>query len=99
MVVFDIRALDDRNEELLSTRMGFQDVLPDNLAREEDNSPARDAHFFDMAIYRGLVAFFRAIDQDDKAALSKLYLKIDAGQQAAFGHFRAKYRRAFGRPV
>jgi hypothetical protein len=99
MVVFDVRVVDDRNEELVSTRMGFQDDLPDTLAREDDNSPARDAHFFDMAIYRGLVAFFRAIDRDDKAALSRLYVKVDATQQAAYGRLRTKYRQAFGRPV
>jgi len=58
MVVLDIKVKDDTNQDILTLRMGYQDEQPDALAREDDNSPARDAHFFDMAIYRGMSLFF-----------------------------------------
>ena len=91
----DVKVLDDRNEEIVALRVGYQDDLPDALAREEDNSPARDAHFFDMAIYRGLQTFFSAIDKDDKALLARVFVKPDAKQQGGLSEFRRKYRQAF----
>lgn len=94
MVVIDLNVLDDRNEEVLTLRIGYQDDQPDSLAREEDLVPARDAHFFDMAIYRGLQAAFSAIDRQDKAALAKLFIKPDAEQQRRIDKFRSVYQKA-----
>ncbi len=94
MVVIEVKALDDRNEEILAMRFGYQDDHPDTLAREEDLVPARDAHFFDMAIYRGLLAFFSALDRQDMEALAKLYIKSDAEQQQRIERFRNLYQRA-----
>lgn len=97
MVVLEIRVLDDQNEELLMLRLGYQDPLPDALAREEDNSPARDAHFFDMAIYRGLQILFTGIDKNDNAMLAQVFVKPDARQQKGIDEFRRRYRQAFGK--
>jgi hypothetical protein len=94
MVVIDVKVLDDRNEDLLALRLGYQDDQPDSLAREGDNSPARDAHFFDMAIYRGLQTLFSAIDRDDKALLAKVFVKPDAKQQDAIDRFKRQYQKA-----
>ena len=93
-VVLDVKALDDRNEELVSLRMGYQDDQPDTLAREEDLVPARDAHFFDMAIYRGLLTLFSAIDKQDQAQLGKVFVKPNAEQQKRIDRFRNQYQKA-----
>lgn len=95
MVVIDVRILDDRNDEIIAVRLGYQDDLSDALAREEDNSPARDAHFFDMAIYRGLQTLFGGIDRNDKTLLAKVFVKPDARQQEGLNEFRRRYRKAF----
>jgi hypothetical protein len=94
MVVMDVQVMDDRNEEVLALRLGYQDEQPDALAREEDNSPARDAHFFDMAIYRGLQTLFSGIDKDDKAQLAKVFVKPDAKQQESIDRFKRQYQKA-----
>lgn len=99
IVVFDIKVKDDRNEEIFSTRMGYQDDQPDALAREEDNSPARDAHFFDMAIYRGLLMLFSGIEKEDLGLLTKVFVKPNQQQAQAISAFRARYRKAFGKGV
>ena len=93
-VVMDVKALDDQNKEIVAFRMGYQDEQPDTLAREEDLLPARDAHFFDMAIYRGLQTLFSAIDKQDKALLAKVFVKPDAEQQGRIERFRRQYQRA-----
>ena len=95
MVVIDLRILDDRNEEIVALRLGYQDDQSDALAREEDNSAARDAHFFDMAIYRGLQTLFGGIDKNDKSLLAKVFVKPDAKQQDGLTEFRRRYRQAF----
>jgi hypothetical protein len=95
MVVIDIKILDDRNEELVAVRVGYQDENPDALAREEDNSPARDAHFFDMAIYRALQTLFAGIDKEDKEQLARVFVKPDANQQRGLSEFRRRYRQAY----
>ena len=95
MVVMNIRILDDSNEELVAVRLGYQDERADALAREEDNSPARDAHFFDMAIYRGLQTLFAGIEKNDGAMLAKVFVKPDERQQKGLLEFRRRYRRAF----
>lgn len=97
IIVVDIKVKDDRNEDLLSIRMGYQDDQPDALAKEEDNSPARDAHFFDMAIYRGLSYFFSGIEKDDLSVLAKVFVKPDQQQTQAISNFRNRYRKAFGK--
>ncbi len=94
MVVLDLKVLDDRNEEVLSLRMGYQDEVPDSLAAEQELVPARDAHFFDMAIYRGLTTLFTGIDKQDKALLAKVFVTPDADQQKRLDTFRAKYQKA-----
>lgn len=94
LVVMEVKVLDDRNEEVVSLRFGYQDEQPDTLAREEDLVPARDAHFFDMAIYRGLLALFSAIDRQDKAGLAKLFIKPDAELQARIDNFKRIYQKA-----
>lgn len=94
LVVIEVKALNDRNDEVLALRFGYQDDQPDTLAREEDLVPARDAHFFDMAIYRGLVSFFSALDRQDKAALAKLFVKADGEQQKRIDNFKTIYQRA-----
>jgi len=93
-VVMDVKVLDDQNREIVALRMGYQDDQPDSLAREEDLVPARDAHFFDMAIYRGLQTLFLAIDKQDKALLAKVFVKPDADQQGRIDRFRSQYQRA-----
>lgn len=95
MVVIDIKILDDRNEELVAVRVGYQDENPDALARKEDNSPARDAHFFDMAIYRALQTLFAGIDKEDKEQLARVFVKPDANQQRGLSEFRRRYRQAY----
>lgn len=94
IVVLDIKALDDRDQPVVSLRMGYSDDQPDVVTREEDVVPARDAHFFDMAIYRGLQALFSAIDRQDGAGLEKLFVKPDAAQQKGLDKFRSQYRKA-----
>jgi hypothetical protein len=94
IVVIDVQVMDDRNEEVFALRLGYQDDQPDALAREEDNSPARDAHFFDMAIYRGLLTFFSGIDKGDKTQLAKVYVKPDAKQQEGIDRFKRQYQKA-----
>ena len=94
LVVMDIKAFNDRNEEILSLRCGYQDEQPDTVAREEDISPARDAHFFDMAIYRGLVSLFSSIERKDVQGLSKLFVKTDSDSLRAIENFRSTYQRA-----
>lgn len=93
-VVMDVRALDDRNEEIVTLRMGYQDDQPDTIAKEEDLVPARDAHFFDMAIYRGLQTLFSAIDKRDQVQLAKVFVKPDAEQQKRIERFRVQYQKA-----
>jgi hypothetical protein len=93
-VVMDVKAVDDQNREIVAFRMGYQDDQPDTLAREEDLVPARDAHFFDMAIYRGLQTLFSAIDRQDKAQLARVFVKPDAEQQGRIDRFRNQYQRA-----
>lgn len=97
IVVLDIKIKDDRDEEIVVLRMGYQDEQPDALAREEDNSPARDAHFFDMGIYRGLQTLFSGIDKDDRSILAKVSVKPDGKLQSGLELFRSKYRKAFGK--
>jgi hypothetical protein len=94
MVVMDVKVLDDQNEEVVALRLGYQDDQPDALAKEEDNSPARDAHFFDMAIYRGLQTLFSGIDKGDKTQLAKVFVKPDAKQQEAIDRFKRQYQKA-----
>lgn len=94
LVVMEIRALDDRNEEVFGMRFGYQDEMPDTLAREEDLVPERDTHFFDMAIYRGLNSFFTALDRQDLPALTKLFVKADAEQLKRIEKFKRMYQKA-----
>lgn len=94
MVVLDVKVLDDRNEEVLALRMGYQDEVPDSLASEQELVPARDAHFFDMAIYRGLTTLFTGIDRQDKSLLAKVFVKPDSEQQKRLDAFRNKYQKA-----
>jgi hypothetical protein len=94
MAVFEVTALDDRGTEVLSMRFGSQDPQPDTLAREEDLVPARDVHFFDMTLYRGLHKFFSAINTINKAAFTQLLIDLDAEQQSRVERFRTIYRRA-----
>lgn len=95
MVVIDVRVLNDRNEEMVAFRLGYQDDQADALAREEDNSAARDAHFFDMAIYRGLQTLFGGVDKNDRVQLARVFVKPDAQQQEGLNEFRRRYRNAF----
>lgn len=95
MVVMDVRVLDDQNQEIVTLRAGYLDDQPDTLAREEDLVPARDAHFFDMAIYRGLQSLFSAVDKQDTARLAKLFIKPDAAQQKGIERFRNQYQKAY----
>jgi hypothetical protein len=94
MVVIELAALNDRNEEILSLRFGYQDETPDTLAREEDLLPERDVHFFDMAIYRGLNSLFSALGQQDYETLKKMFVKVDAEQQRKIERFKSIYQRA-----
>lgn len=93
-VVLEVRALDDRDEEIVSLRAGYQDDVADALARQEDNSPARDAHFLDMAIYRCLQTLFNGIARNDEAELAKVFVKPDAQQRQRIERFRSKYQQA-----
>ncbi len=94
IVVFDIEALDVDNKQILKLRMGYQDEQPDVVARQDEVVPVRDAHFFDMAIYRGLAGLFSALDRQDMDALAKLFVKPDAEQKKQIENFRRIYRRA-----
>lgn len=93
-VVMDLKATDDQNKEIVSFRMGYQDEQPDTLAKKEDLVPARDAHFFDMAIYRGLTTLFSGIDRRDLNLLNKVFVKPDAELQRRMDAFRGKYQRS-----
>ncbi|MRD46594.1 hypothetical protein GHT07_04855 [Caenimonas koreensis DSM 17982] len=93
-VVLDMRVLDDRDDEVVAFRTGYQDDLPDALAQQGDNTPARDAHFFDMAIYRCLQTLFSGIAKSDDALLAKVFVKPDARMRQQIDLFRKKYSRA-----
>lgn len=94
IVVFDINVADDRDQPVLSLRMGYSDEQPDVVASPEEVVPARDAHFFDMAVYRGLQGLFFAIDRRDQAGLERLFVKVDAEQQQRLENFRRIWRKA-----
>ncbi len=99
MIVLDIKVKDESNQDILAIRMGYQDEQPDALAREEDNSPARDAHFFDMAIYRGLNLFFSGVEKGDLNLLAKVMVKPDPQQSQAINEFKRRYRNGFAKGV
>lgn len=94
MVVMDIKVLDDKNEVVVKFRIGYQDDQPDSVAREEDIVPARDAHFFDMAIYHGLQKLFSAIAKEDNVQLAEIFVKPDAEQQRGIDRFKSQYQKA-----
>jgi hypothetical protein len=99
IIVIDLQVLNDRDDEIVSVRLGYQDPQPDVLSQEVDNSPSRDAHFYDMAIYRGLNSLFYGIDKEDHELLAKIYVKPDNKQLHGFNKFRSIYRRAFEKKV